>query len=75
MVPGLTTAACLRLVAAVGLAVGTGHYAPAAMVAMIALFNVVFLKQIERLIKKDHFCILVIQNSSAGENPQNRGNL
>jgi len=68
MVRGLTTAACLWMVAGVGMAVGTGLYAPAVMVAMIAMFNLVFLKQIERLIKRDHFCTLVIHSSTSGEN-------
>jgi putative Mg2+ transporter-C (MgtC) family protein len=70
MVRGLTTAACLWMVAGVGMAVGTGLYAPAVMVAMIAMFNLVFLKQIERLIKKDHFCTLVIHSSTSGENQE-----
>lgn len=68
MVRGLTTSACLWMVAGVGMAVGTGLYAPAVMVAMIALFNLVFLKQIERLIKKDRFCSLVIYSATCGEN-------
>ena len=55
------------MVAGVGMAVGIGLYGPAVMVAVIALFNLVFLKQIERLIKKDHFYTLVINSSSSGE--------
>jgi hypothetical protein len=34
------------------------------------MFNLVFLKQIERLIKKDHFCTLVIHSSTSGENQE-----
>jgi len=68
MVRGLTTAACLWMVAGVGMAVGIGLYAPAVMVTGIAMFNLVFLKQIERLIKKDHFYTLLIQSSSSAEN-------
>jgi putative Mg2+ transporter-C (MgtC) family protein len=67
MVRGLTTAACLWMVAGIGMAVGTGLYSPAVMVTMIALFNLVFLKQIERLIKKDHFYTLIIYSSSSGK--------
>jgi putative Mg2+ transporter-C (MgtC) family protein len=67
MVRGLTTAACLWMVAGVGMAIGTGLYAPAVMVTLIAMFNLVFLKQIERLIKKDHFFTLIIQSSNSGE--------
>jgi putative Mg2+ transporter-C (MgtC) family protein len=67
MVRGLTTAACLWMVAGVGMAVGAGLYVPAVMGAVIAMFNLVFLKQIERLIKKDYFCTLVIHSSNSGE--------
>jgi putative Mg2+ transporter-C (MgtC) family protein len=75
MVRGLTTAACLWMVAGVGMAVGTGLYAPAVMVAIIAMFNLVFLKQIERLIKKDHFCTLVIHSSNSRENQKKIGDI
>jgi putative Mg2+ transporter-C (MgtC) family protein len=70
VVRGLTTAACLWMVAGVGMAIGAGLYAPAVMVAMIALFNLVFLKQIERLIKKDKFYTLVIYASNSREDPK-----
>jgi putative Mg2+ transporter-C (MgtC) family protein len=75
IVRGLTTAACLWMVAGVGMAVGIGLYAPAVMVAVVAMFNLVFLKQIERLIKKDHFCTLVIHSSTAKENQENLRNI
>lgn len=75
MVRGLTTAACLWMVAGVGMAVGTGLYAPAVMVALIAMFNLVFLKQIERLIKKDHFFKLVIDFSNSGESQKKIKNI
>jgi putative Mg2+ transporter-C (MgtC) family protein len=68
MVRGLTTAACLWMAAGIGMAVGAGLYAPAVMVTLIAMFNLVFLKQIERLVKRDHFCTLIIQVSNSGEN-------
>jgi putative Mg2+ transporter-C (MgtC) family protein len=68
VVRGLTTAACLWMVAGVGMAVGIGLYGPAVMVALIAMFNLVFIKQIERLIKKDHFYTLEIHCSGSGEN-------
>jgi putative Mg2+ transporter-C (MgtC) family protein len=70
MVRGLTTAACLWMVAGVGMAVGIGLYGPAVMVTLIAMFNLVFLKQIERLIKKDHFYTLVIHSCGSGENQE-----
>jgi len=68
MVRGLTTAACLWMVAGVGMAVGIGLYGPAVMVAVIAMFNLVFLKQIERLIRKDHFYTLTIHSACSKEN-------
>jgi len=68
MVRGLTTAACLWMAAGIGMAVGAGLYAPAGIVTLIAMFNLVFLKQIERLIRRDHFCTLIIQVSNSGEN-------
>jgi putative Mg2+ transporter-C (MgtC) family protein len=74
MVRGLTTAACLWMVAGVGMAVGIGLYGPAVMVAVMAMFNLVFLKQIERLIKKDHFYTLVLHCSNSGENQKTIGN-
>jgi len=70
MVRGLTTAACLWMVAGVGMAVGIGLYGPAVMVAVIAMFNLVFLKQIERLIKKDHFYTLTIHSACSAENQE-----
>lgn len=70
IVRGLTTAACLWMVAGVGMAVGIGLYAPAVMVAVLSMFNLVFLKQIERLIKKDHSCTLVIHSSTVKENQE-----
>lgn len=60
VVRGLTTAACLWMVAGVGMAVGTGLYVPAVIVTIIALFNLLLLKQIERLFRKDQFYTLVI---------------
>jgi len=70
VVRGLTTAACLWLVAGVGMAVGAGLYEPAVMVTVIAMFNLLLLKQIERLIRKDKFYTLVIHAANFGMNPQ-----
>jgi len=64
VVRGLTTAACLWMVAGVGMAVGTGLYVPAVIVTIIALFNLLLLKQIERLFRKDQFYTLVIHASN-----------
>ena len=65
VVRGLTTSACLWLVAGVGMAVGIGLYLPALIVTVVAMFNLVFLKQIVRLVKKDRFYNLEIDNQSA----------
>jgi putative Mg2+ transporter-C (MgtC) family protein len=62
VVRGLTTAACLWLVAGIGMAVGIGLYLPALIVTAVAMFNLVFLKQIERLVKKDRFYNLEIDS-------------
>ena len=70
VVRGLTTAACLWMVAGVGMAAGTGLYVPAVIVTIVALFNLLLLKQIERLIRKDRFYTLVIHTSNFGMNPQ-----
>jgi putative Mg2+ transporter-C (MgtC) family protein len=63
------------MVAGVGMAVGIGLYTPAVMVAVVAMFNLVFLKQIERLIKKDHFFTLIIHSSTSRENQENLRNI
>jgi putative Mg2+ transporter-C (MgtC) family protein len=62
VVRGLTTAACLWLVAGIGMAGGIGLYLPALIVTAVAMFNLVFLKQIERLVKKDRFYNLEIDS-------------
>lgn len=65
VVRGLTTAACLWMVAGIGMAVGIGLYLPALIVTAVAMFNLVFLKQIERLVKKDRFYNLEIDSKDA----------
>jgi putative Mg2+ transporter-C (MgtC) family protein len=66
-VRGLTTAACLWLAAGLGMAVGVGLYQPALVVTVLALFNLLFLKRLERFLKKDRYRTLVV-HSSDGEN-------
>jgi putative Mg2+ transporter-C (MgtC) family protein len=48
-VRGLTTAACLWTVAAVGMAAGAGSYVLAAVTTVIALICLILLKRFERL--------------------------
>ncbi len=59
-VRGLTTAACLWVVAGIGMAVGVGLYAAALIVTAVALCNLLFLKRVERLLKKDIYRTLTV---------------
>jgi putative Mg2+ transporter-C (MgtC) family protein len=54
-VRGLTTAACLWVVAGIGMAVGIGMYVPALMVTVIALVTLLLLKRSERWLGKESF--------------------
>ena len=47
-VHGLTTAACIWVMAVIGLAVGAGMYIPAAIATVITLFILVSLERLER---------------------------
>jgi putative Mg2+ transporter-C (MgtC) family protein len=59
-VRGLTTAACLWMVAAVGLAVGCGFYLPALVATGIALFSLMGLRFLERHFRKDWYRKLIL---------------
>jgi len=59
-VRGLTTAACLWVVAGIGMAVGVGLYAAAIIVTAVALCNLLFLKRVERMLKKDRYRTLTV---------------
>jgi putative Mg2+ transporter-C (MgtC) family protein len=59
-VRGLTTAACLWLVAGVGMAFGMGMFAAGAIGAIVALLSLIFLKKLEPIIKKDRFLHITI---------------
>ncbi|NIQ97899.1 MAG: MgtC/SapB family protein [Desulfuromonadales bacterium] len=59
-VRGLTTAACLWIVAGIGMAVGVGLYMPALLVTAISLFNLLLLKRLERFVKKDRYRRLTV---------------
>lgn len=57
---GLTTAACLWVAAAVGIAVGVEMYATSILVTSLAVLNLVFLKKLENRLKKDtYFRVLI----------------
>lgn len=64
IVHGLTTAVCLWVVAGIGMAVGVGLYLPALAVTLAAMFSLLFIKQVERYIKKERFYMLVIYCSN-----------
>ena len=52
---GLTTAACLWTVAAIGLAAGSGAFELAVIVTIISLASLVFLNRLERVYDKDSY--------------------
>jgi len=60
IVRGLTTAACLWVIAAVGLAVGCGFYLPAVLTSLIALIALYLLHYLEDFLKKDWYRKLLI---------------
>lgn len=60
-VRGLTTAACLWVVAAIGMCAGAGEFALAAGTTMISLFCLIVLKRVERLYRKDTYRSLRIE--------------
>ena len=60
-VRGLTTAACLWIVAAIGMAAGGGYYVIAIITTGIALIGLVILKFSERFYAKNSYRILSIQ--------------
>lgn len=57
---GLTTAACLWVVAAIGVACGVGLFAVAATVTLIALLSLMCLKRVEDLINRDTYTTLTV---------------
>lgn len=52
---GLTTAACLWVAAAIGLACGAGRYEPAIVVTILAFVSLLLLKKVENLIRRDTY--------------------
>lgn len=75
VVRGLTTAVCLWVVAGIGMAIGSGLYLAALIVTLVAMFHLLFLKQIEKIIKKDRFYTLVIHCSKTEEIQDNLKNI
>ncbi len=59
-VRGLTTAACLWIAAAIGMACGTQQYAIAVAVTILALACLILLKMLERLLNHDSYRVLTV---------------
>lgn len=55
---GLTTAACLWVAAAVGLACGIGLFYLAIFVTLVALVNLMLLKQVEKRLSRDTYLLV-----------------
>ncbi|MBT0654049.1 MgtC/SapB family protein [Geomobilimonas luticola] len=57
---GLTTAACLWVAAALGVACGVGLYAMATVVTLIALMSLLLLKKVESRLQRDTYVSLKV---------------
>jgi putative Mg2+ transporter-C (MgtC) family protein len=63
-VRGLTTAACLWLVAGLGMAVGVGLYFPPVFATFLSLLALWVLKKVERRVRQGSFRILTVHCST-----------
>lgn len=59
-VRGLTTAACLWLVAGLGMGIGMGAYVPSLLTAAIGLAGLILLKKVEPFLKKDRYLFVTV---------------
>jgi putative Mg2+ transporter-C (MgtC) family protein len=57
---GLTTAACLWVAAAIGMASGVGFFVIAVVTTVIALFSLTFLRYFENIYRKDVYRDLAV---------------
>ena len=65
---GLTTAACLWLAAALGVACGAGLYVMATVVTLIAILSLLLLKKVEGRLQRDTYVSLrVLSSDLAGQ--------
>lgn len=55
---GLTTAACLWVAAALGVACGIGFFSIACLVTLIALISLMLLKNVEKRLKRDTYLLV-----------------
>lgn len=63
-VRGLTTAACLWIASAIGVACGSGLFFLSILVTMIALISLIALKKIEEVLPRDRYASLIVQSVS-----------
>lgn len=63
-VRGLTTAACLWLAAAIGVACGVGLFGLSMIVTVVSLASLLFLKKVESMLKRDTYVYLRIWSES-----------
>jgi len=67
-VRGLTTAACLWVAAAIGVACGAGMFAISLVVTAIAMISLLVLKQVEGMLNKDTYQqVTVVSNDLPGQ--------
>ncbi|MBI2354641.1 MAG: MgtC/SapB family protein [Deltaproteobacteria bacterium] len=61
-VRGLTTAACLWIAAAIGVACGSGLFVLSLLVTAIALVSLIALKKIEGMLSRDRYAMLTVES-------------
>lgn len=64
---GLTTAASLWMVSAIGMAVGFGEYLLSGFATILVLINLVILKNIESILPTNRYCSLIIRTKGTEE--------
>lgn len=64
---GLTTAACLWVAAALGIACGIGLYWLAISVTLVALVNLLLLKEVERRLTRDTYVMVKVWGEDRGD--------
>lgn len=61
-VRGLTTAACLWIAAAIGVACGSGLFMLSVLVTAMALVSLIALKKIETMLARDSYALLTVES-------------
>jgi putative Mg2+ transporter-C (MgtC) family protein len=65
-VKGLTTAAGMWMITAVGLAVGSGYFIPAILVTLLSLFSLYVLRYSKRFFRRDFYSTLLLVSDDVG---------